>query len=146
MTTTHINDADMNRLFEAATDVPLELPACAQHSLYFLRGSKEGQRISLPDCGTIRLGRAPSCNISFPSDKDPTVSGIHAELRIEGGRVVLTDLDSTNGTYVNDRRIDDPYELKDRDQVELGHPGVRALFLAGNSLHIEGGARPACKP
>jgi hypothetical protein len=130
-TATRLNDADMNRLFDAAFDEPLVFPAWAEHSLYFLRGSKEGERIRLPDHGAIRLGRAPSCEIVFPSDQDPMVSGQHAELWMEGGRVTLADLKSTNGTYVNGQKVDGIRVLQDHDEVDLGRPGVRALFVAG---------------
>ena len=34
-----------------------------------------------------------------------TVSGVHAKIDVEGGAVYITDLSSTNGTYINDERI-----------------------------------------
>jgi pSer/pThr/pTyr-binding forkhead associated (FHA) protein len=49
------------------------------------------------------------------------ISGLHAELVQVGGRLFIRDLNSTNGTYVNGRRInhqDTP--LRDGDRIRLG--------------------------
>jgi len=35
----------------------------------------------------------------------PAVSGTHARLEKKGGSLLVTDLDSTNGTYINERRL-----------------------------------------
>ena len=52
---------------------------------------------------TYRLGREPQNDIVLP-DETKAVSRIHAELRYEGGRHVLHDLDSQNGLVVGGRR------------------------------------------
>jgi pSer/pThr/pTyr-binding forkhead associated (FHA) protein len=57
-----------------------------------------GRMYRLRSGSRVRIGRAPDNDIVID---DPTVSSAHAELRDEGGRWVVTDLDSTNGTYVN---------------------------------------------
>jgi hypothetical protein len=44
------------------------------------------------------VGRAPSCDIVI---EDPSVSRVHARIQIEGGRIDLVDLGSTNGTRVD---------------------------------------------
>ncbi|MGH3320260.1 MAG: FhaA domain-containing protein [Streptosporangiaceae bacterium] len=48
------------------------------------------------------LGRGTDCDLRLV---DPGVSRHHAELRVEGGQVVLTDLGSTNGSLVNGQPI-----------------------------------------
>jgi two-component system, NtrC family, sensor kinase len=51
----------------------------------------------------------------------PTVSGKHASLRSQEGKFFLTDLDSTNGTYLNrDEKRIAREEIKDNDQFRLG--------------------------
>jgi pSer/pThr/pTyr-binding forkhead associated (FHA) protein len=47
------------------------------------------------------------------------VSGQHASVRYEDGKFFLTDLDSSNGTYLNDRKIVRE-ELKDNDVIRFG--------------------------
>jgi len=62
------------------------------------------------------LGRGTDCDLRLV---DPGVSRHHAELRVEDGEVVLVDLGSTNGTFVNGqpvRRI----SLTDGTRVTLG--------------------------
>jgi hypothetical protein len=52
--------------------------------------------------------------------EDPEVSRRHAVLRRSGGSVVVEDLDSTNGTFVNGERIRTPMTLGPGDQVRVG--------------------------
>lgn len=63
------------------------------------------------------IGRAASRHIVVRRD---TVSRLHAVVERLGENFVLRDCGSANGTYVNRRRIDAPYILKDRDQIALG--------------------------
>ena len=51
---------------------------------------------------SVRLGRHIACEIHIPQD---TVSQFHAELNRTDEGMVLTDLNSSNGTYINERRI-----------------------------------------
>jgi pSer/pThr/pTyr-binding forkhead associated (FHA) protein len=51
---------------------------------------------------------------------DASVSRRHAHLRWDGAAVVLTDLASKNGTFVNGVRISGPVSLADGDEVRLG--------------------------
>jgi DNA-binding NtrC family response regulator len=50
----------------------------------------------------ILIGRDPSCTITID---DPEVSSIHCEVRADGQGVLVRDLQSRNGTYVNSVRI-----------------------------------------
>ncbi|HEX6579478.1 MAG TPA: FHA domain-containing protein [Actinomycetota bacterium] len=52
--------------------------------------------------------------------EDPEVSRRHAVLRRSGGSVVVEDLDSTNGTFVNGERIRTPITVGPGDQVRVG--------------------------
>lgn len=75
----------------------------------------------------VSVGRVPENSIVID---DPTVSGRHAELRDEGGRWVVRDLGSTNGTYVGygggdpDRRVE-TNALADGSTVRFGHVTLR---------------------
>ena len=52
--------------------------------------------------------------------EDPEVSRRHAVLRRSGGSVVVEDLDSTNGTFVNGERIHSPIRVGPGDEVRVG--------------------------
>ncbi|KAG9327558.1 hypothetical protein KVV02_003803 [Mortierella alpina] len=53
------------------------------------------------------------------------ISKRHAALYEQDGQLMLSDLGSTHGTYVNGRCIEDAYELRDLDRVRLGRNVVR---------------------
>jgi pSer/pThr/pTyr-binding forkhead associated (FHA) protein len=60
---------------------------------------------------------------------DPTISRKHARISISGNQITLQDLGSTNGTYIEGRRIDPGEEirlLKNQDFV-LGKVAVRVV-------------------
>jgi hypothetical protein len=69
------------------------------------------------DGPVLQIGRAPGCDIVLD---DRNVSRRHAEIRRRGPVVVLVDLDSTNGTIVNGRRVRE-HPLADGDRITLGN-------------------------
>jgi len=77
-----------------------------------------------PDKGRIFNFQTDSALIGRGSQAvgltDSSVSRRHAELRREGGRWVMVDLKSTNGTYVNNKRIEETIELKPGDKIRMG--------------------------
>jgi len=62
--------------------------------------------------GALRIGRDPSCDIVI-DDRD--VSRQHAEVESDGQRITLADLQSTNGTMLNNWRINRPEILRAGD-------------------------------
>ncbi len=62
------------------------------------------------------IGRLPTCDLAIPS---PLVSRQHAELLWTDGHVVLRDLQSTNGTFLNGQRITEPRFLQKGDTVQI---------------------------
>jgi pSer/pThr/pTyr-binding forkhead associated (FHA) protein len=72
--------------------------------------------------GVSVVGRGAGAHIVLGDD---LVSRRHAEFRVEGARVVLADLGSANGVYVNSRRIQDEAALKDGDVVTIGRTQLR---------------------
>ena len=66
---------------------------------------------------TITIGRAVENDIVITSKR---VSREHARVRREGWRVVLEDLGSTNGTFLNDERLLSPVALHDEDRIKIG--------------------------
>jgi hypothetical protein len=63
------------------------------------------------------LGRGDGSDIRLD---DPFASSRHARLVFQGGVVVLEDLGSTNGTYLNDELVQGPQPLHPGDRVRIG--------------------------
>jgi class 3 adenylate cyclase len=62
---------------------------------------------------------------------DPEVSRRHVQLELRDGKLVVTDLGSTNGTTVNGARIEQPTLIGENDVVRLGTTEIRAIPSAG---------------
>jgi S1-C subfamily serine protease len=89
-----------------------------------LNGSRAGQRLGLGGSG-IRIGRESAiCEIVL---ENPKVSRLHAEVVSIDGKVMLIDRNSSNGTYVNDQKIDKRF-LEDGDIIYFG--GRNAVAVA----------------
>lgn len=108
-----------------------EQPAC----LILIRGTPQGHRyfLSQPE---MTLGRDPALDLSF---QDPGISRRHVQFRNEGalgGKVFLTDLGSSNGTFVNDQRMapHQPVLLAKEDMIKVGNTILK--FLPAGELEI----------
>lgn len=92
--------------------------------LTILNGARAGERLGLGGSG-IRIGREASfCEIVL---EDPKVSRLHAEIVRLDGRVLLVDRNSSNGTWVNDQKIERRF-LTDGDIIHFG--GRNAVAVA----------------
>ncbi|MCE5334412.1 MAG: ATP-binding cassette domain-containing protein [Desulfobacteraceae bacterium] len=76
----------------------------------------------------LQIGRLPECELSIPS---PLVSRNHAKMHFQNGKLVLQDLNSTNGTFVNEKRIFTPTVLNPGDKVEIA---AFAFTFTGEAL------------
>ena len=94
-------------------------------ALLILHGETgEDQRWVL-DKPLTTIGRWSANDIVLPGRE---VSRQHAQIRREGGRYLLEDCGSKNGTYLNDRRILEPAVLQDGDRI-LIPPKYRFTFV-----------------
>ncbi len=66
----------------------------------------------------VTVGRSPGCAV--PLDDDTFASSIHARVFRRSGELWLEDLGSTNGTWVNDERLNVPVRLRRGDRVKIG--------------------------
>lgn len=71
--------------------------------------------------GAARVGRSPESDVHLP---DPSVSRNHALFDVQNGTLVVHDGGSTNGTYINDERIDSA-ALHAGDIVAFGKAALR---------------------
>lgn len=73
-------------------------------------------RVQIQDSGVV-VGRVPPADLAIAN---PNVSRRHCQFEIHGDWAVITDLGSTNGTFVDGTRIDRPTRLRNGMQIALG--------------------------
>ncbi|MFK8115477.1 MAG: FHA domain-containing protein [Rubripirellula sp.] len=107
-----------------------------QVKLKVLSGSHEGKEISVSS-EKFLIGRSESCQLR---PKSESVSRKHCIIVLKENRVLIQDLKSRNGTYVNDKRLpgDKAKILKPGDQLRIG----KLMF----EMVIEHGLQAAKKP
>ncbi|MFK2877149.1 diguanylate cyclase [Rhodanobacter hydrolyticus] len=94
-------------------------------------GTNLGKRYVLEHPETI-IGRAPTVDIFV---NDQSVSRSHAQCVQQGDEVVMVDLGSSNGIYINDQEVRDRQSLHDGDIVRLGNI-VFKYFAHGNVENV----------
>lgn len=90
-----------------------------------------GTRFRLSQGSQINIGRSPDGAICL--QEVPSVSRFHATVRYDHGDITIEDHESTNGTYVNDRRVISQSVLRSGDRFQVG--AVHFKFL--HELDIE---------
>lgn len=87
------------------------------------------------------IGRRPEADIRIPVGE---VSRDHCEIKVQGDKVLVRDLDSSNGTYVNDERVSEA-TLKPGDHMRIG-PVEFTVQIDGVPAQVKpGAAKPAKK-
>jgi hypothetical protein len=118
-------DGEPRVTMSARSNVPLgaiaiELGDAGSHfSLRMIKGLPVDGVYSLS--GTTRVGRGDDSEIVL---LDPSVSRAHAIVEFDAGEPVVRDLDSTNGTYVNGRRVR-VESLRDGDELRFGNTRMK---------------------
>ncbi|CAM2809668.1 hypothetical protein BST27_00960 [Mycobacterium intermedium] len=81
-----------------------------------------GRRLTVESGRTLLLGRDDDLETESVFRTAMNVSRRHALLRYQGGRLYVTDTDSSNGTFVNDQRLpaETEYELRPGQTLRLG--------------------------
>jgi serine phosphatase RsbU (regulator of sigma subunit) len=101
------------QLFEAARVAAADPIA---NYLVVLEGTAQGRRLEI-DAQPITIGRGVTQTLVC-DDRD--VSRQHARVSVLNGAVVVEDLNSTNGTFVDDERISGTVTLKEGARIRLG--------------------------
>jgi pSer/pThr/pTyr-binding forkhead associated (FHA) protein len=84
-----------------------------------MNGPMDGLRFVFPRSGVMTIGRHPENDVALPLD--PYVSRRHAKIICEDGKYLLEDTNSTNGTWMDDKKVS-------RVKVPVG-----ATFKVGNT-------------
>lgn len=94
----------------------------------------EGQNIELRR-GTLTVGRSSGCHLVL---EDSMVSRRHCELIVSDDSVIVKDLGSVNGLYVNARRLEGSLRLKEGDTVQIGQREFILRSLLRESVPLTG--------
>jgi two-component system, cell cycle response regulator len=112
------------RLISAATR-----EACLVH--IYPTGPSMGRRYPLGD-KPLTVGRGDDCDVRI---QDNSVSRRHARIEPTTDGYAVSDLNSTNGTFVNDKQLAEPLPLHDGDYVRVGNCLYR--YLTGGNIEAE---------
>jgi len=86
--------------------------------------------------GCMTVGRTKETDIFLQDDQ---VSRMHAQFTVDRGETTLADLDSTNGTVVNGKKLNVETALSDGDEVQIGGTNFRFSIhnpIDGNKLGL----------
>jgi hypothetical protein len=113
--------------------------------LLVLQGPRTGQIFDL-DRPIVTIGREAGSEIVL---EDPQVSRRHARLTLQGASYFVEDLGSTNGSFVNGRRVMSPTPLNPGDKLGLGDTVVLEVqggLGAGETVVGRGQPQPTTPP
>jgi hypothetical protein len=77
---------------------------------------RKGQIYDVGD--EVKIGRAATCQVALADDS--YVSQLHARLFRRDGSIFLEDLGSTNGTFLNRKKVASPVALRRGDRIQIG--------------------------
>jgi hypothetical protein len=113
-----------------------------QFALRFISGKDHGREIPLPPDREIVIGRISEVDLLLLDDK---VSRKHAKIMTYSGKIVIQDLESRNGTFVNGTKTKSSH-LLEGDQIQIGSstmklvsadsPGSPASSMASTQLLV----------
>ncbi len=109
----------------------------ADIQLRFLAGKRRGEMLRFSEA-KVRIGRSRDNELVLPESESPTTSGHHAELVRRDRGWWLTDLESTNGTFVNSVRLvpGKQERLRNGDRLGLGGAPILTVLLPQRSLAL----------
>lgn len=117
----------------AGTTPPLDNPA-REHFLVILTGRKQGQRIAV-DARGLTIGRKPPAQLVLPESQ---VSARHCSVSLSGDELVLTDLGSSNGSFVAGQRVGAPTTVRDGACFRLGDQWLRYEYRSRGEIEAAG--------
>lgn len=86
--------------------------------------------------GRRRLDEKRGTKNDFVLAEGEGISGFHAEVRCERGRILLKDLDSTNGTFARGHRVSGEIEVENDEIFLLSTTALRAFFSDAGGLPV----------
>lgn len=121
------NMAKDNTVITVVRSMPPKNSSSRDACLVVINGVDLGKKYNLSQDSTV-VGRSSKVDIQIDED---SISRNHAVIENDGEEIAIRDLKSTNGTYVNDRPIEER-TLRDGDQVKIGRTIFK--FLSGSNV------------
>jgi pSer/pThr/pTyr-binding forkhead associated (FHA) protein len=100
-----------------------------ERGVLIILSGKELGKTCLIDCPRIIVGRDPSCDLVL---EDEGVSKVHFKIRAEEGYFFIEDMGSSNGTYLEGKKIKKKSLLSDFERIVVGKTILR--FFMEESL------------
>ncbi len=116
-----------NTVITVIRPMPPEKSSAQDACLVVINGVDLGKKYELTQDEVI-IGRSSKVDIQIDEE---SISRNHAVIENDGEQVVIRDLRSTNGTYVNDRPVNE-CSLRDGDQIKVGRTIFK--FLTGSNV------------
>jgi pSer/pThr/pTyr-binding forkhead associated (FHA) protein len=117
-------EAPLPKLGDQSGDATVSAPAPQQSRRAYLLIEGENRMHEISE-STLEVGRSASCAVSI---NQPSVSRRHSELVIRGGEVIIKDVGSRNGTFVNDQTIKKETVLSEPCELRFGDVKARLVF------------------
>jgi serine/threonine protein kinase len=105
--------------------------------LVITSGQMGGVSIALHQEEALVLGRHPKCKLHFADD---SISSHHCRIFSEDEDYYVEDLGSTNGTYLNNKKISSPCKLSHNDLIGMGT--IQLCFMHGKQQESDLPKRP----
>lgn len=93
-----------------------------------MKGSRAGTTQEITG-DVVTVGRDPANQLSFDPVVDDKVSSFHASLTVQGAQVLVTDVGSRNGTFVNGHKITAPTPIVPGAVVQFGDAGPTCAIM-----------------
>jgi two-component system, cell cycle response regulator len=123
-----VDEQGKNKTVVTVVSRASDKPVAKEAALVVIYGNELGRKFNL-NLPAMVIGRSSKSDLQIDQE---SVSRSHAKLLNTGKTIILRDLGSTNGTYVNDELIDE-YVLRDGDFIKIG----RTIFKFLSSGNIE---------
>ena len=112
----------------------------AKFVLIFRAGLLAGQEETI-SADEIIIGRDPAHRVAI---EDLKISRDHARIFSENGQLLFEDLNSTNGSFINGRRVTKATKLRNGDLISLGEDNVfEVTGIETSTVLVEGEAEPS---
>lgn len=111
---------DIRKALSTLEEEAKQKPAC----LLVVGGDLNGTIFNLPQGETVVVGRNPDCSICLDYHG---VSRRHFEVSMNERDVIVSDLGSANGTYLNNQKLSEPLSLKRGDVIKIGAIAMKYL-------------------